>query len=281
MMRLSRTARLYATAVLVFGIQTLVVGSLQADRPLKKTKFDPDAERIEMFEGMESGDIQVKPIAQDAEHGKLLLTNMTDEPLTVKVPSSFVVVPVSAQYGGGGGAGGLGGGGAGGGGGQQAAGGGAGGAGGAGGGYGGGGGAGGGGGFFSVPPKKTLAVEYGSVCLEYGKPEPKSRIPYKVIPVEQFTENPVLVALIDLVGTGRIRNAAAQAAAWNVSSEMSWQELASKKYDRIGAPDTPFFSLAQLRAAQQIVALAEYNAKENQDEEKTQEAPRQVRRTRN
>ena len=234
---------------------------------------------------MEEGDIHVKPITNDSLHGKIMLSNLTDEPLTVKIPSSFVLVPVSAQFdGGGGGYGGggdAGGGGGGGGGGQQAAGGGLGG-GGLGGGGGGGYGGGGGGGFFSIPPQKTLSLDYKSVCLEHGKKEPRTLSPYKIIPTERYTKNPVLRVLIDMVGTGKIHNAPAQAAAWNVANDMNWRQLASKKYDRVGAPDTPYFNLAQLRAAQQIVAIAEHVAEEQkgeQPEEPAIEAPQG--RTRN
>ncbi|MEW4488030.1 hypothetical protein AB1L42_08090 [Thalassoglobus sp. JC818] len=276
MTRLSQSTKLSGVFALAMGLQIFVAQSdLLAGRPLTKTKFDPSAPQVEMFEGMESGDLHVKPVAKDAMGGKLFFTNMTDEPITVKVPSSFVLVPVSAQFAGGGGGyggGGAGGGAGGAGGGAQAAGGGLGGGGGGGGGYGGGG---GGGGFFSIPPQKTLSVEYVSVCLEHGKSEPRPKAPYAVIPVEKYTQDPVLTNLIDLVGTGKIHSAPAQAAAWNVANKMSWQELQNQKYDRIGVPDTPYFSLAQLQAAQQIVNIAQHMAEE--DGEVSQESTVRVR----
>lgn len=277
MSRLPQSARFVAMFAMIVGTQLVSSQLVEAARPLEKSKFDPDAKKVDMFEGMKSGEISAKPIAQNSLGGKLLLTNETDEPITVKVPAGFVVAPL-AQFGGGGFGGGGGGfGGQGGGqqgGGQQAGGGGVGGQqGGLGGQQGG-----GGGGFFSVPPKKTLAVPYTSVCLEHGKNEPHPRSEYVVIPSEKFTNDPNLLALIELVGTGKMNPAAAQAAAWHIADGMSWEQLAAKKYDRVAAPDTPYFSAAQLYGAQQVVAAAQQLAKEGGFKERVaEEAGRQAR----
>lgn len=238
---------------------------------IKKLTVDPNAPKIGLFEGMEEGALDVKMVAKDAQGGNLLVENKTDAPLTVEMPQGFVGVPVLAQIGGGGGfggGGGLGGGvGGGGGGGQQAVGGGGGGGlggGGLGGGLGGGG---GGGGFFSIPPEKTVLVPYGSVCLEFGKAEPRPRSKYKIVPVEEYTEDASLQELIKLVGTGKIHPDIAQPAAWNLGSDMTWQQLAGLKYDRIGVPDTPQFSRAHLFKAQELVSLAVGKAKERAEAE--------------
>src|SRR5690606_18055084 len=153
-----------------------------------------------------------------------------DKPVTVKMPPGFVGVQVFKQIGLGGGGlgggldgglgGGLGGGGLGGGG--QALGGGAGGLGG--GGYGGGGLGGGGGGFFSSPPEAVERIPFKSVCLEYGKTEPMPSMPYEVRPMDEFTDKPELQALIVMVGTNKLDPDAAQAAAWHLSSGLSWAQ---------------------------------------------------------
>jgi hypothetical protein len=52
---------------------------------------------------------------------------------------------------------------------------------------------------------------------------------------------------------------------------MTWQELAAKRYNRIGAPDTSFFPRAQLHFAQEIVAAAQVRAEEADDAD---ESPR-------
>lgn len=252
MLRFSQSARFIAVVAVAIGLFSV---SAQADRPLSKSKFDPKAKQVDMFPAMESEEIAVKPIAKDEFGGNLLITNNTEEPITVKVPQGFVVAPL-AQFGGGFGqqGGGLGGGQQGGG--QQAAGGGA--------QQGGlqGGGQQGGQSFFSIPPKKTLRVPYISVCLEHGKASPHPRSDYVVIPSEKFTQDPALITLIDMIATGKIDKASAQAAAWHLSNQMSWQELAAKKYDRLGVPDTPYFSYQQLAAAEQVVATARQLAEE-------------------
>ncbi|WP_417847967.1 hypothetical protein [Thalassoglobus sp.] len=255
MTRLPQSARFIASIALVLGLHVVATQAVEAGRPLTKTKFDPSAKQVELFAGMESGEIKAKPIAKDALSGKLLLTNETDEPISVKMPQGFIVSPLAQFGGGGGGYGGGGQGGGQGGGGQQQGGGGT-------GGQQGGQQGGGGGGFFSIPPKKTLSVPYVSVCLEYGKIDPHPRSEYIVRPSTKFSDDPVLLTLIDMVGTGKLNPVAAQAAAWHLSSGMSWQELAALKYDRVGTPDTPYFSHAQLMAAQQVVATAQHIAKE-------------------
>lgn len=245
---------------------TATVFAAPPQRPISNPQFNPDARQVGLFAAMEEGVVETKLIPKNSLGGNLIITNTQPEPITVQIPAGFVGVPVSAQFGGGGGfgqgGGGLGQGGGGlgqQGGGQQAVGGGQ-----QGGGLGGGGiGQQGGGqqGFFSIPPQRAVIVPYTSVCLEHGKTEPNPRMQYVIVPVEKYTDNVALQKLVTMVGSGRMDQGAAQAAAWNIANGMSWQELANKKYDRLAAPDTAYFSVAQLQQAQQVVAAAEYAAK--------------------
>jgi hypothetical protein len=260
--------------------------STRSSRPIRNPKFDPAAERVELFEGIKDGRLETKVIAQDAEHGVVLVTNSSDEPLTVELPQAFVAVQVLKQFGGGGG--GFGGGGGGFGGGQGGQGGGqsqntgggfgGGGQGGQGGfgGAGGAGGPGGGAGFFSVPPEKTVSVPYVSACLNHGKREPNPRVSYQIVPVEEYTQDAVLAEMIRMVGTGRLEPQSAQAAIWNRTDNMSWQELAAKsKRDSLGR-NTPYFGYGTLQRAQLIVAAAEAQVREQEGEESqpVDQAPR-------
>ncbi len=129
-----------------------------------------------------------------------------------------------------------------------------------------GGGMGGGGGMFSVPPERTAKVPYHSVCLEHGKDDPDPTVRYKVIPVEEYTKDEQLTALLTLVGTKAIDPQVAQAAAWNLSSKMSWDELASKRSNEIGETDFPYFSPQALGMAQQLVIEARGLAREKAHE---------------
>ncbi len=253
-------------------------------RPITKPKFDPDAARIAMWDGIEQAALDVRVIAKDEKGGNVLIENKSDKPLTVELPDAIVGVQVLPQAIGGVGSGGLSGGGLGGGQGgqQQAFGGGLGGGGLGGGGFGGGGlggGGFGGGGFFSIQPGQIVRVPYKSVCLEYGKKEPHPRVEYKLVAVDQYTDKPELQELIRLVGTGKIEQQSAQAAAWYLANEMSWPELARLKFDNAGAPDTPFFSPQQLMGAQELVAASQHRVAERAKEKAnpTQPEPAGVR----
>jgi len=245
-------------------------------RPITKPKFNPNAEKVELFAGMKSGQFKVQVIPKDAKGGRVLVENTTQKPLTVQMPKGVVGVQVLKQLGcgGGGGLGLCGGGGGDTGGGQQGQqqpiggglGGGLGGLGGGLGGIGGGLYGGGGGGFFSVPPKRVVAMPYRSVCLAHGKPEPSPRSTYKFVPVEEFTEDKRLQELIKLIGTNKIHPQVAQAAAWHLTDDMSWRELALKRRKRLGGlPPVPYFNRAQLIQAQQLVGVATKKARERDD----------------
>lgn len=243
--------------------------------PITKPKFIPSAERVELFQGMEDGQIETKVIAKGPFGGNLLITNKTDQPLTIDMPQAFATVHVLKQLGGLGGGGlgggGLGGGGLGGGqqggGGQQNQGGGAGGGGLGGGGLGGGGlgggqQGGGGGGFFSVPPEKTVRLPYYSVCLEHGKKDPTPQATYKIVPLDDYTKDPVLKQLISMVATGRLPAQSAQAAVWTRTDNLTWQQIASKTKLDVVRGNLPYFQPNEVRAAQMLVAAAEGRARE-------------------
>ena len=120
----------------------------------------------------------------------------------------------------------------------------------------------GGGGFFSIPPAETVKVPFTSVCLEHGKRSPTPRNVYKVVRVEEYSDKPELKELCKMIGTGKVDTAVAQAAAWNISSGMSWEQLSVKMFDNAAAADTPYFSRAQLMAAHELVRFTTTRAKE-------------------
>lgn len=218
--------------------------------------LDETAERIALFDGIEGGQLDVLMIPKDANGGNLLVENKTDKPLTIELPESFVGVQVLKQFGGMMGGGMMGGGMMGG---AQSTGGGAGGLGG--GGLGGAGGA--GQGFFSVPPDQIVRVPYNSVCLNHGKPDPKPSMTYRLVRTEQYTDNPALRELLAIVADGKVNPQVAQAAAWHLTDDMSWHELAAKTVKRLGgAPPTPYFTQAELYYAQSLVAVATAQAQE-------------------
>ena len=284
-----------SASLLILGVAASVMAStsvseagskpVEVRKPvITKPKFDPSAERVEFFKGMEDGQLETRFVPKDANGGFLLVTNTTEEPITVDLPDAFVAVQVLKQFGGGGmggggmggggmGGGGMGGGGQGGGGGNQNAGGGMGGGGGGGGmgggGMGGGGmgggGQGGGGGFFSIPPERTVRVPYVSACLNHGKPDPSARLEYKLVPVDKYTDDKVLAELIRMVGTGRVNQHSAQAAIWTRTDNMSWQELAAKHVRGILSVEY-YFNSKNIQEGQLLMATAEGHVREKSGE---------------
>ena len=242
-------------------------------------KVDESLEHVDVFEGIEKGLLDVKMIPKDAMGGNLLIENKGDKPLNVDFPAAFIGKQVLKQFGGGQqgggqhGGGGFGGGqlgGGGGGGGQQQGGGAGGGQQGGGGGFGGGGGGGqqgggGGGGFFSVPADKIIRITYRSVCLEHGKPEPNTRMTYRIGKVEEFSDNPVLEETLKMVSNGQLDPQAGQAATWHITDKMSWEQLAAKAIQHTNRPPTPYFTPESLARAQNIHFTAVSRAKERDE----------------
>ena len=79
--------------------------------PMKILKYDPKAEKVQMFDAMEAGTLKVRVVAHDAKGGNMFFENLTDKPVTVEVPQALTIVHVLKQFGGGGmmGGGGMGG----------------------------------------------------------------------------------------------------------------------------------------------------------------------------
>jgi hypothetical protein len=253
--------------------------------PIRNLGLDPTANKVELFDGMETGALSTRMIANDIMGGNVFIENKTNKPLTIIMPPAFVGVHVFKQMGGmmggmGGGMGGMGGGMGGGmmgrggmggqsmGGGMGGMGGGMGGMGGGMGGMGGGmGGMGGGmgGGFFSIPPFKVAQVPFRSVCLNHGRPDPMPQMTYRIMRLEDYTDNRVLQQTVRMYGTGQMDYPAAQAATWHLTDNKSLSELASMaKYGIEGDETTkePIFSQNELRQAQEVLAIAKKQAAE-------------------
>lgn len=238
-------------------------------RPITKPKFIPEAEKVHLWDGMQAGDLTAYAVPQDSKSGFLFVQNTTDKPLTVEMPDAFVGVQVLNQFGqqgfgqqqGGFGQQGFGQQG----GGQQS--------------FGGGQQQGGfgqqgqqgfgqqGGNFFSIPPERVVRVPYQSVCLEHGKKEPHPRSRYGIGRPDDYTQDPQALALLDLIGTQQIDKQVAQAAAWHLFNNMSWQELASKAQEHLGGSGaTPYFTQQELQAALQLVTAAQKKAEDRKVE---------------
>jgi hypothetical protein len=238
-------------------LATTLTAAERRGRLTKIGEYIPNAETVDMFAAMQKGDIAVQLIPKDSTQSQVLIKNKTDKPLNVKLPEAFAGVPVLAQNFGGGNA--VGGGNnrgnrnSGNNGGNQGMGGGMGGM------------MGGGGmGMFSVPPEQVGKFKVPTVCLDHGKAEPRAAIPYELKPIESYTSKPGVRELCQMLGNGQMNQRAAQAAAWHLNNDMSWEQLAAKQVHRLGSPSQPYFSPAEIQAGMQIAAAAVSTAKEKE-----------------
>lgn len=253
----SRTGWIWQAGV--FFVFMLVPTVLWAAAP---AKVKPEAEVVEMFAGIENGQLEVRLIPRDSAKGQLLVTNKTDKPLSVRLPGAFAGVPVLPQMFPGfqpnqqnqqnspqriGGAA------------NQ--------------------------GFppfgpgmmnlpggnmfpgmnnqnqnqnwlpgpmFNLAPEQVGKVKVASVCLDHGKANPRAKIPYEIKPIDEVADQPGLAEVVALLGQGRVDQKIAQLAAWHLSNDMSWEELADLRNPRVlGVPRR--YSAKQIKQAQDLV----------------------------
>jgi hypothetical protein len=141
------------------------------------------------------------------------------------------------------------------------------------------GGMGGGMGMWSVPAEKVIQLPMKGVCLEHGKPEPTSKMNYRLMPLDEYTQDPVLQEMVTAFATTDMDQGSAQAAIWNIANKMNWNDLANKSIPQVGVPDEPYFMPEQLQAAQQLVLQAHQRAEERKLEEKQPQPRSNVSRT--
>jgi hypothetical protein len=67
-----------------------------------------------------------------------------------------------------------------------------------------------------------------------------------------------VIELCRLLGQGQVPQRAAQAAAWHLNNDISWQELANKMIKHLTGNDEPYFTQDELRTA---YAVAEHTVK--------------------
>ena len=194
----------------------------------------------------ETYDLGAQFIARDSREATLILTNNTDKPLSVRLPAAFAAIPVLAQ------------------GallapaapgrttgpgskqpnqplgsntqnkrpGQRQ-------------------------GLFDIPPERIVKLKVPAVCLEFGYAEPNMHVRYVIEPIEQYTSDPELQEVCKLLGTDKIDQQVAQAAAWHLANHLSWEKLAEMKHFPHNSGFTrPVFTQDQIRAAMQLTDKA-------------------------
>lgn len=265
----------------------LCVSALGAGRgAITKLSLDPNAPVVDLFEGKDQGQFDVRLVAMNAHEGRIFITNKTDKPLSVSIPAGLVGMPIQAQiFGQGQGVGNLFGQGVGigqnglngqGQGQQNQA-------------------VGGnaqpingagfqngngfpngngfqnglnpGNGFFSIPPEKTVQLAFNSVCLNYGRREPHAALKYELVKADSVTTDPVLLQLLEDYSP-RTNREAQQAAAWHLANGLSWDKIAQLKDEKVPGDPRPLFTAQQIQAGR---ALADQAKKKAADRPKKSE----------
>jgi len=83
----------------------------------------------------------------------------------------------------------------------------------------------------NVGPDKSRKVKVPTVCMEHGKTDPNPRVKYTIVPIESVTESKEVIEVVKMLARGQIPQNSAQAATWNLTDNLSWNELAYK--DRV------------------------------------------------
>ncbi len=245
-MPVSRSSRWLLPAALCL-IPSLLIAAERRKPTFKKGDFNPEHASVEMFEGMKSGQIDVKIIMLSSKEANVFIENKTKAPLNVQLPEAFTAVLAQGGFGADpfGGQGGN----------QQnqSAGGGMGNM---------GGGQGGGNNFFNVPAERVGEMEVPCVCLEHGKDEPNPRLEYKIQPFEAYSSDSRLREVLTLLGQRKVSQRVAQAASWHLANNMSWQELASKEIRRLNGQRYSYFNPLEMQGAVNLVQYATVQAKQ-------------------
>jgi hypothetical protein len=248
----------------------LLGGLLAADEGGPKTvkigRYNPAARTVDIFAAIRDGEIAVGLAAQADLSCKAAIENKTDEPLNVKLPDAFVGVPILAQNGsadnpdspynpGGGTPNGgsdtqtLGGG-------MDSF------------------GSVGATGVLSLSPKKAAQFNVPMVCLEHDKPGPYPGAPYEIEPVESFTTKAGVSELCQMLGNGKIDQNAAQAAAWHLNNQISWNRLGAMRVFVAPRRARPYFSPKEVQAARQAAAEALKTAQQRKKAKTANSHPR-------
>ncbi|MBA4016188.1 MAG: hypothetical protein C0483_03265 [Pirellula sp.] len=110
---------------------------------------------------------------------------------------------------------------------------------------------------FAIPPESTREFRVATVCVEHGKPNPRSIVKYELVKPEKVGVGPELADALVSYGRGESDREAMQAAAWHLANGKTWDEL--RKMSRMTAVNaqTPIFTSQELAAARRLVEASQ------------------------
>jgi hypothetical protein len=90
--------------------------------------------------------------------------------------------------------------------------------------------------------------------MDHGLREPSSSKPYAIVPIENVIKDPAVIEVIAAYANGDLPTGAAQAAIWNMNSEVSFEELSQKLTGTARSiVREPYFSRDEIQTAMAIV----------------------------
>lgn len=251
-------ARMMLRAVSVVGLCTFVVVANSAGQGSAQAPAANEvAEALDLFEARDAGNLEIKVVVSDAERATIVLHNLLNEALSVKLPDVVAARPILAQFGGPfGGRNNLGGGQP-----PQAVGGPT---------------ANGanagpnvnapnfnffqggnvGNNLFNIAPEAVRTISIRCFCLEQGKPDPRSAVTYELVPLAEVNDDPRLPWLLSAATDRNLDRDVVQAAVWHAANGKSWDELAGMSQMIAGNVERPVFDVHRLRKAKALVEAA-------------------------
>ncbi len=128
-------------------------------------------------------------------------------------------------------------------------------------------------GIVTIPAGKSIQLSLKSVCLNYGRPEPISKMTYRLVPVEKFSNAPVLAELLESY-SARVNQDAMQAAAWHVANSMDWKQIGNLPLRSLAGTSAKLFHPKDVQAAQRLVEAAKERAAQRPKVERPAEVAR-------
>jgi len=127
---------------------------------------------------------------------------------------------------------------------------------------------------FNIAPEQVRFIDLHCLCLEQGKPNPRTGVKYELVPLDEANADPRLPELLAAAARGEVDRDTAQAAAWHVANNLSWEQLAELSQRVALNASRPVFNLHQLSRAKKLLDQATARVSEKQNAAKLDPAKR-------
>lgn len=106
--------------------------------------------------------------------------------------------------------------------------------------------------YLMIAPGRFVQAQIPSFCLEFGKPDPNSRIPYVICRLRDLNDNKAVEELIERFAKQGINQYVAQLAAWHIGNNVPWPVLAKVQFPRSRTSRGHRVTQRELLAAKQL-----------------------------